>query len=221
MRSHLGLGFVLVAASVLVGSLATISVGATAVSADSVAQRDLDPEDVALQLLASGSREFDLLSEDPAELVVVDVLPTEHNGLTHVYVQQQQDGIDIFGAVANVAVRDDGDVLAAVSSRSATIANDSAPAIDAAQAAESAASALGLVPTTGFEVLDDPVGAERAQTLSAGGISRAVIPVRLVYQRVDDEFLRLAWELTIETIDVDSTICEVVGKAKQGVRDSP
>ncbi|NOX31610.1 MAG: hypothetical protein GXP35_16425, partial [Actinobacteria bacterium] len=121
--------------------------------------------------------------------------------MTNVYVQQQQNGIDIFRAIVNVAVSKDGSVLTAASRLVANADSADDLQIDASEAAAFAAAAVGVVPTSSFQVLDPAVGNDRAQTLSDGGVSRSAIPARLVYQHVDGEFLRLAWEIAIETLD--------------------
>jgi hypothetical protein len=139
--------------------------------------------------------------EHQGELVVTDEYTSAHNGVTHVYLQQQHQGIDAFNAVANVNVARDGTVLSAGSSLVANLAgavNTTSPSITAAQAAAAAAGELGLTPTAPFTILEDRGGPAREVLLSRGGIALTPIPAKLVFQPVADGAARLAWNLEID-----------------------
>ncbi|MEP1122844.1 MAG: M36 family metallopeptidase [Ilumatobacter sp.] len=181
----------------LLAGMLVMSTGSSA--APGVQAAPPDPVGVALDHLTSQSPSASVT--DASDLVVAGVVPTDHNGLTHVYVQQQHQGIDVFGAIANIAVKGDGSVFNDASRLMAVVANDAVPEIAAVDAAESAADILGLEPSSSFDVVDAPIGAARSQTLSDAGISLSPIPARLVFQPVDAKSTRLAWELGIETPD--------------------
>ncbi|MFN3255885.1 MAG: M36 family metallopeptidase [Ilumatobacter sp.] len=157
----------------------------------------------------------------PGDFRLSSVVPSSHNGATTLYLQQQVDGIDVIGAIVNVAVSSDGDVVAAAESEvvvgsAATTRTggvdgaaeaeqliesaDSTPAIGVLGAAALAAEALGWTPAAPFSVLSGPSGTDRSSTLSGGGVSAAPIPARLVYERTDE--LRLAWELTFDAASI-------------------
>ena len=148
--------------------------------------------------------EFGLGGDDTADLTVASVVPTEHNGLTHVYFQQQVQDLDVINALVNVAVDADGSIFSVTSSAvasAAKLANRAAPKLSDVQAAARAASALGLKPTGSFAGSETASGVSRARLLAPAGISQDPIPVRLVYAPTAKGALRLAWELGINQLD--------------------
>ena len=210
MRPHVSVCLCLIVGSAIVGSLApVVAVAPVSGVEGAVEQSDVDAVAVALAvaagLVGDNSKRLELRA-GPSRLVlddldVRDVVVTAHNGLTNVYIQQQLNGVDIFGAMVNVGVAENGRVFSAASRFVSAVETDAVPQFNAIQAAGLAAVAIGLEPTSPFEVLEGAVGAAQAQVLSDGGVSLAAIPARLVYQQVNEKFLRLAWEVTIETPD--------------------
>ena len=135
------------------------------------------------------------------DLVVKDVIPTQHNGVTHVYLQQQRGGIYVAGAIANVAVKDGDVAFEASDELSLATSGAEAMPLGPLDALQSAALALDLTPTEQTLVLEEAIGPDRTQLLSDSGIAARPIPARLVYQKVDGKSVRLAWEFEIETVD--------------------
>jgi extracellular elastinolytic metalloproteinase len=77
------------------------------------------------------------LSGNELEHRVRDVVPTRHNGLTHVYLQQTVEGIDVDGAITTVNVMRDGVILSVADAfvpEAPSRINRSAPLIDAGSA---------------------------------------------------------------------------------------
>ncbi|MDG0977280.1 hypothetical protein, partial [Ilumatobacter sp.] len=103
------------------------------------------------------------------ELVVKDVIPTQHNGVTHVYLQQQQGGIDVAGAIANVAVKDGEVAFEASDELSLAASGAEAMPLGPLDALQNAALALDLTPTAPTLVLEEAIGPDRAQLLSDSG----------------------------------------------------
>ena len=148
--------------------------------------------------------------ERPAadDLAVDSVVPSAHTGLTNVHFQQQRDGIDIRGAVVNVGVSSAGEVLTEASrlrpvGGERRSASSSTPSLDSISALHSAADALGLTPVGEFRVVSSTDGADRRHVLSDGGVSRQPITARLVWEPVDADTLRLAWEFLVDAITSD------------------
>ncbi|GAB3248614.1 M36 family metallopeptidase [Nocardioides dilutus] len=159
---------------------------------------------VAREHLRANAAELELSAADVKQLEVSSVVPSDHNGLTHVYFQQRVNSLDIANAMVNVAVRADGTVFQVAENAvgsAAKLANDAKPGISDVQAAKRAAAALGLKPTEPFASDDVAAGAEQARELGDGGISQDAIPVRLVYQLTKGGALRLAWQLGIYQLD--------------------
>ena len=159
---------------------------------------------VARRHVAKHAADYGLSDADVKQLAVSSVVPTEHNGLTNVYLQQRLHSIDVSTAILNVAVSADGKVFRVASSAVASagkLANGATPKLSDVAAAERAADALGLRPTKSFASDDSAQGASRQRTLTDGGISRDPVTARLVYQQTDSGDLRLAWELGINQLD--------------------
>ena len=159
---------------------------------------------VAREHIAAHASEFGFTPTDVRALAVSSVVPTDHNGLTNVYLQQRLHSIDVVGAMLNVAVQADGKVLRVASSALASVdklANGATPKLSDVAAAQRAADALGLRPTESFASQDTAQGPDRERTLGDGGISHDPITARLVYQKTKPGDLRLAWELGINQLD--------------------
>lgn len=126
----------------------------------------------------------------------------KQTGLHHVYISQEFDGIEIFGANAVFALKGEkihmtgnrleSNIADKVVSSSASLSNE--------EAIYAAATALDLeVPLT-IDRLEDK-NAETA-VFSAPSLSLESIPVRLVYI-VEDDQLTLAWNLNIYELSTD------------------
>ena len=174
----------------------------------------LAPEGIALQHLestlseqnsgaTSATTSSSRMVNPEAGLRVISTATTAAADVTHVYVQQTLGGIDVMGADANVAVSD-GEVAYAPSRLldldDAGQLPSATPILDAGRAADAAAAALDVVPTSGFDIIEEPTGDDRSQTLGPGGIARGPIPARLLWVTVGKQ-LRLVWELSIDVIE--------------------
>ena len=159
---------------------------------------------VARSFVRAHAEEYGLSSADVKQLKVSSVVPTSHNGLTNVYLQQRVNHLEITGAILNVAVSSKGKVLRVASTAvwgAGKLANSPTPKISDVRAAQQAAQALGLEPDGSFASDDDATGPDRSRSLRKAGISHDRISVRLVYQEVKRGDLRLAWELVINQLD--------------------
>ena len=196
---------VLAAAALIASTLLAVS-GPSSGAPDSGPPREAagDPARVARDHLAKKQSKYGLTAADVNNLTVSSVVPSKKSGVTHVYLQQRVNGIDIHNALINVAVADDGKVTYVASravSSAGKKANDATPSITDVEAAESAAVALDLEPTGSFDSNEEAEGLARERTLRKAGISHDRIPVKLVYQERKDGSLRLAWELVINQLD--------------------
>lgn len=159
------------------------------------------PVDVAAQYLRTHGKEVDLAEADVADLLVTSESASAHNGITHVYLRQRIDGIEIFGADSNFNIRADGAILSFGTSflpDAAKSANRSVPEIGAVAAANAAAANAGLQPSEPLQATEVKVGPEQETVLTGGGIASGPIVAKLVYQPVDAGELRLAWQIDLE-----------------------
>ena len=153
--------------------------------------------------LEENQAELKVSSRDFADLEIYDQYHTKSMDLTHVYAIQTLHNIPVFNSSGNFAVKD-GKVLYFSNSFLPNLeekANTSKPSLSAAQAVSRAASQLELGSVTNLEAKSGK-GAKK-MVFSKAGISRNEIPVELVYQPTEDGELRLAWDLSIHTLEGD------------------
>jgi hypothetical protein len=158
------------------------------------------PTEAARRHVQKNARALGLAPADIAEMAVSSEVYSAHSGVTHVYLQQQHQGIDVHAAIFNVNVRADGSVLSAgnrfVADLGAAAGGQTVqrPALEAARAA---VDHLRLRPTRELRVVRSPRGRNQAATISDGGIARENLATRLVWLPVESA-LRLAWVVEIE-----------------------
>ncbi|HLV59106.1 MAG TPA: M36 family metallopeptidase, partial [Natronosporangium sp.] len=192
---------------------------ADAAEVAAAAQPSSDPVQVALAHLRADPSGVGVTGDDVAELVLASSHRSAHNGVTHVNLNQQFKGLEVFGAYATVNVAADGRVVFVGDSLVAGLAagasgTPGAPGLDAAAAVEAAAAELELDRPVGLRPLTRRAGPARETVLSGGGISDAPIPARLGWQPTD-EGLRLAWQLVIDDTS-DAHLWNVTVDAQTG-----
>ncbi|MEO6038960.1 MAG: M36 family metallopeptidase, partial [Saprospiraceae bacterium] len=184
------------------------------------------PRETALGFLRLNPAKFGLSATDVADLHITDEYVTRHNGVTHVWVQQQYVGIPVFNALFGLHLLPNGEIahlghrfVAGLPGR----VNTTAPSLNAAKALEMAMMDLGFA---GFDVpsLRQKIN-DRNWIFQGGAISRADIPVSACYVPTNDGKVRLAWTMIIEqanTSDVwnmriDAQTGQVLDKLNQTV----
>ena len=65
------------------------------------------PLDLSLRQLEQQRASLGLLPEDIKDLAVSDMYRSSHNGVTHVYLQQRYEGIEIHNAIVSYHVTED------------------------------------------------------------------------------------------------------------------
>lgn len=141
-------------------------------------------------------------TDDIQDFKISNEVITRHNNVTHIYAEQQVNGIPIKNAIVNAAFRNGSIVFLSetlednVNERAVV----SAAVLNPIQAANSAATALGLGGSS-FEVQN--ALSTQEFVLNTGGVSLENVPVRLVYAVAEDRSLKLAWDLSIHTLAGD------------------
>ena len=157
--------------------------------------------DAAMQYVQRNKQNFGLTGSDVRELSVSSEVLSAHNGITHVYLQQEYRGIEVHNGIFTVNVRKDGSVVSAAGrfvARLASLAGGQGARKDAVEAARAAARDLGLPPGTLIRAIDSRGGPEEATTLSDGGIAARPIEAKLVWLPLAGGGVRLAWRVDIE-----------------------
>ncbi|HRI61652.1 MAG TPA: M36 family metallopeptidase, partial [Saprospiraceae bacterium] len=162
------------------------------------AQTAGNPRETALRFLQGNPAQFNLSKADVSDVRITDEYLSKHNGITHVWVQQQYQGIPLFNGLFGLHVKPDGSVLT-VGHRFvrdlASKINTTIPSLSAAKAVEMAFANLGF---TGFPVpsLRQKIN-ERNFIFEGGAVSTRDIAVSACYELRQDGSVRLAWTLVI------------------------
>ena len=159
-----------------------------------------DYSGITTAYLEANKESLQVTSEDIKDLKVYNQVYNQKNNLTHIYAVQTVNGIEVYNAVASIAIKDNAVFYVGnnMEKDMRTRVNGTVATLNPMQAASKAASALGLG-TSNFSI--DLVLSSQEFLLSDGGVSLEKVPVQLVYQPVNNE-LRLAWDLSIHTLDM-------------------
>lgn len=116
------------------------------------------------------------------------------------HVDQLHNGVPVFNSSSSFAIKNGTVVSAAVRflANVQSRANTSSPSLSANQAITKAASALNLPAPAGIELISSEGS---TYLFSQGNLSLNEIPVKLVYQQLDNNSIRLAWDLSIYLLD--------------------
>ena len=146
--------------------------------------------ETALRFLQENPSKFELTQNDVSDVKIVREYRTKHNGVTHVWAQQQHRGIPVLNGLFGLHVKPDGDVVHLghrfVNDLSRRI-NTELPSISAAKALEMAMADLGF---NGF-----PAPSLRSKTneqnllFERGAISKKEIPVSASYVLTNSTFV--------------------------------
>ena len=203
-------------------AVAAVALVATATSAAQTGPPAPNAGATALADQQANPRTVGATPESIAALAVTSAYRSTHNGVTHVNIQQQFEGLPVGGAHATVNVADDGDIVFVGGVFQATLEEDEDDLeLGAVDAVEAAADELGLDEPERLRVLELSVGHAQESLVSDGGISERPIPASLVWH-AGKGGLRLAWQLEIaDASDIhywDATIDASTG-ALLGVQD--
>jgi hypothetical protein len=161
------------------------------------------PLDIALGFIKQSRQKFGLSETDVLDLKVTDQYTDSHNGVTHIYLRQQIDGIEVANAEMSTNVARDGKVINLNSSfikELRAAAKQKNAWLSPFQAVEAVTRHLGLTLTEPLETLETLSGPQRETTFSKGGVSSEPIRVKLVFQPVADNLVRLAWSVEVSEI---------------------
>jgi len=190
-----------------------------------------DALDIALNYINDNKATYGLAQADIADLVVTDRYTDNHNGVTHLYLRQRLNGIEIYSSNINVSVTADGRVVT-VGDRFVPdlpgSENTTAPTRSARKAVEDAADHLNVKVTQSVQVKRTARGISQETVLSDGGISYDDIPAKLMYHPVKNGELRLVWDMVIRMTDsadwwnlrVDTETGEVLSKDNWTAHDT-
>ena len=160
--------------------------------------QDLAPQ--ARQHLLKQAKSLGVLPADLADLRVQDQYTTRHNGVTHLYLTQYHQGLEVFNAQASLHFDAEGRLRQAGSrlqGRLAERASVAQPAIGARQALQAALVHLGLPQPASLIEVAQPGGLRQEVTFAGGSLSSDDIPAYLMYYPTEAGPISLAWYLRI------------------------
>ena len=173
----------------------------TNISAEVSAQDDLKKSKFSNQIKKHLTlKKFDLANSDIQNLYVDSEYLSKKTQLTHVYVGQQYNGIKIFNAISSIAIKDDKVFYVGnsfVKNVQDKITSES-PVITQKQAIKIVAANFKLESIQAFKLLSYQ---NNKYIFDKGDSFLENIPVKLVYYNANSEELKLAWDLSLYTLD--------------------
>jgi uncharacterized repeat protein (TIGR01451 family) len=156
----------------------------------------------ALSYLQQHYFDLELTQQDVADTRITDSYLSKNNGVTHVWIQQQFQGIPVFNGLIGLHVAPDAKVYHVGHRFVQDIqrkANTTLPALNASKALELALANLGLqghaAPSLRQKIN------ERNWVFEAGTMTKQEIPVSACFVKQPGGALRLAWTMSIEPVN--------------------
>ncbi|MBD2724629.1 M36 family metallopeptidase [Hymenobacter armeniacus] len=167
----------------------------------SVAQSGAPSAQALAYFTAQGERQG-LHGGDATNPTVTSSYFDQSSGLTHTYLRQRVNGVDIYGAVGDVHTDRSGKPVLMHQGfvvDAARLAPSAVPTLTPEQAVSAAAKALQLPKPVGLTLVRDARAADGV-LFNNGGISEYDIPVRLLYFPINGQ-LKLVWDVNIAQLD--------------------
>ena len=154
------------------------------------------------------------------DLLVKREVYSKRSKVTHLYLAQTYQGVEIHNAVSSVSIKNDKVFFfgeRSINNINSKV-NTTTPQLNAKQAIITAAEKLNL---GNIGELEEISSKNNSYKFSKGDISESEIPVKLVYQPVNNgKDLKLAWDIFIQTTDgknwwsirIDATTGEILDK---------
>ena len=192
---------------------------------------DRQPLDVAGDYLRANLDALGLVAGDLDGVIVTDHYGTQHNGVTHIYLRQTLDGVQVINANLSINVAGDGRIINYGGRFFGDLAgnvNAVSPRLTPEQAILAAAAHVGLPSEAELMHLSSEAGRDMGSLFEAPVLSIEQIPVRLRYFGQDSGELRLVWETRLRlpngqhwwTVWVDAHSGRALEKADWIARDS-
>jgi extracellular elastinolytic metalloproteinase len=161
------------------------------------------PLDIVQGYINANKADYGLTNADLAGLIVTDQYTDADIGVTHIYLRQRHQGIEVYNGNISSHVTSDGRIINLYSSFVGDLAaqvNSTEANLSPVGAVAAAAGQLGLSLTSSVTILEQANTPDRQVVLSNGGISAANIPARLIYYPTDSGAI-LTWGLEIDSLD--------------------
>lgn len=192
-------GFILIVLALVLLAVTTAALARETGNPSRFETNQQEAIDSALNHLRTHKETWNLTEADLADVRVTDVTVSRQTGVTHIYLVQRLQGIELFNGLINISIMPDGQVLHVgnrfISDLSGAV-KERGVEVTAEAAIEAAAAHLELAISQPLVELRGTAGADQETLFSDGGISQNDIPAKLVYDASGKE-VRLAWNVII------------------------
>jgi extracellular elastinolytic metalloproteinase len=172
-----------------------------------LAQKEVKPNPDAVKLaiahVVKNAKQLNLTEQDVKNMLVDDYYTTDHNGLTHVFLIQQHQGIELSNGLINVNVMPSGEILSLGNRFMNDLANrinGTTPTISPQGAVEAACKHLNVALPQGG-LVSKLKKSDKTFIFDKGKFVLSDIKVKLCFEKINDKKAQLAWDLNIDQPD--------------------
>ncbi|MDX1908157.1 MAG: T9SS-dependent M36 family metallopeptidase [Bacteroidia bacterium] len=159
------------------------------------------PREAASAYLTKQATSLGLKTADIEDWIITDAYTSRHNGVTHIYLRQRYQGIEISQANLNLNLTQEGRISSAHSAFAANLAETiqtSTPSLTAEAAFRAALAYVGYETQDALPVLKTLEGPAQEVLFAPAGVSLEPVPVKLTYHLAPaSHTIRLAWLVRI------------------------
>jgi hypothetical protein len=157
------------------------------------------PEEIVLNYIRTSAFADSFTGGDLTDIRINAEVPSAKGTASHVYFNQFVNGIEVYNAILNATVMNDGRILNIgnrLVNQTSNATSARAATLTALDAIGIVSSHLGVAPALNYRQIQTANGAAQAQLFAGENLSSDDIPVRLKYFPVDGE-LRLTWFMVV------------------------
>ncbi len=178
-----------------------------------------DALNIALDYIHENRSSTKLTNTDIKDLLVVNDYVSKHNAVNHLYLLQQHEGIKVYNAISTFNISKAQKVVGFGNRFVSNVKNKintKVANISAIEAVEKAAQQLNINFNKSLSVLSSDNAANKKTIIDKADLSTENITAELVFHVVNESELRLAWNILINTTDLQN-IWSVRVDAQTGV----
>jgi uncharacterized repeat protein (TIGR01451 family) len=156
--------------------------------------------DIAQKHLQENVKALNLSPADLEDYKVQDNYVSAHNGVTHLYLIQKHQGIEVYNGMININILPNGKVLnlgnrfiADLQSR----VNTTSPQISAKQAVEKVIQHFNVITEVPYVLAEAERVNDQEIIFTHQGIALEPIKTKLYYQPLEDKSVRLVWQVNL------------------------
>ncbi len=143
------------------------------------------------------------IQNKPGSFVITSQHTSKQSGITHTYLRQALNGIEVFGTESSMHTDASGKVVVEHNKfidNIQSLVRSASPSFSAKQAILKTAQKMGYS-VSGLTEKEKIGGTNQKTIFNGGGISGVDIPVQLQYYFEEGKGIRLAWELSIQDVN--------------------